>query len=451
MQRFAAVKPPSSHSPGLAAGLDLDRWLAHVEALNPRTIDLGLRRVRQVAESLDVLKPAPLSVIVAGTNGKGTTCVCLEQILLAAGLRVGCTLSPHLHKFNERVRLNGAEADQALLCEAFAAVEAARRQLPLTYFEFSCLAALHCFKAASVEVAILEVGLGGRLDAFNIVDAEVAVVTSIDLDHMDYLGRTREAIGREKAGVFRPGQRILLGENMPDSVLQRAQDSTACPLRLGREVRAAGDGGEWELTVAGRVFSGLPENGLPLDNCALAAAAALEVDSAGGGDRVDVHSLRRGLASAWLPGRLECIVAEGRQWWVDVAHNPLGARLLAAELPKRWPAAAVVALFGNLADKDSGDIFAALRGLVRHWVLVDTQGARGLSALDLAARGAPPGSAVAGPLRDGMRLARSLAGPSDVILAFGSFAVAAAVRVELLNFREKAEPKGAEALSSPLP
>ena len=444
------MQPLGFRSPG-PAGLNLDGWLAHVEALNPRTIDLGLRRVRQVAESLDVLRPAPLSVIVAGTNGKGTTCVCLERILLAAGFRVGCTLSPHLHKFNERVRLNGAEAEQAVLCEAFAAVEAARGQLPLTYFEFSCLAALHCFKAASVEVAVLEVGLGGRLDAFNIVDAELAVVTSIDLDHMDYLGPTREAIGREKAGVFRPGQRILLGENMPDSVLQAAQECAAGPLRVGREIRATGgDGGEWDLAVAGRVFSGLPDNGMPLGNCALAAAAALEIDAAAGGNRLDLSSLRRGLAAAWLPGRLESIVAEGRQWWVDVAHNPLGARLLAAELPKRWPAAAVVALFGNLADKDSGDIFAALRGLVRRWVLVDTQGARGLSALDLAARGAPPGSAVAGSVRDGMRLARSLAGPTDVILAFGSFAVAAAVRVELLNFRDKADLEGAEALSSPL-
>ena len=446
-QRFASVKPPCFRS---RSGWDLDGWLAHIEALHPRTIDLGLRRVRQVAESLDVLRPAPLSVIVAGTNGKGTTCVCLEQILLAAGFRVGCTLSPHLHHFNERVRLNGVEAEDAVLCEAFAAVEAARQQLPLTYFEFSCLAALHCFKAASVDVAILEVGLGGRLDAFNIVDADVAVVTSIDLDHMDYLGATREAIGREKAGVFRPGQRILLGEDMPDSVLQEGRRCTDRPLHLGGEIQVASVGGEWDLAVDGRAFSGLPESGMPLANCALAAAAALAVDSAGGSDRVGAPSLHQGVACAWLPGRLESIVAEGRQWWVDVAHNPLGARFLAAELPRRWPGAEVVALFGNLADKDSQGIFAALCGVVRHWVLVDTQGVRGLSARDLAARGAPPGSAIAGPLRNGLRLARSLAGPTDVILAFGSFAVAAAVRVELLNFRDKAELEGAEALSSPL-
>ena len=221
-------------------------------------------------------------------------------------LRVGCTLSPHLHSFNERVRLNGAEAEDAVLCEAFATVEAARRQLPLTYFEFSCLAALHCFKAASVDVAILEVGLGGRLDAFNIVDAEVAVVTSIDLDHMDYLGATREAIGREKAGVFRPGQRILLGEDMPDSVLQAVRDCASRPLRLGREIRAAAAAGEWDLEVDDRVFSGLPGSGLPLGNCALAAAAALVVDSAFGGDRWASEAcvgalLPHGCPGAWSP------------------------------------------------------------------------------------------------------------------------------------------------------
>lgn len=446
MRRSSSVKPPCSAPPRW----DLAGWLAHVEGLNPRSIDLGLRRVRQVGEALEVLKPAPLSVVVAGTNGKGTTAVCLEQILLAAGLRVGCTLSPHLHTFNERVRLNGAEAEDDALCEAFAAVEAARRQLPLTYFEFSCLAALHCFKTAGVDVAILEVGLGGRLDAFNIVDADVAVVTSIDLDHMEHLGATREAIGREKAGVFRPGQRILLGEDMPASVLQAAQRCASSPWRFGREIQAtAATAGEWDLAVDGRVFPGLPRGGLPLGNCALAAGAALVVDSAFNGGRVGEPSLRQGVAAAWLPGRLESLAAGGRQWWVDVAHNPLGARFLAAEIPRRWPAAQVVALFGNLADKDSRGIFEALHDVVRHWVLVGTQGARGLSARDLASRGAPPGSAVAGSLRNGMQLARSLAGASDVILAFGSFAVAGAVRLELLSSRKDVQSGSVEAKASP--
>ena len=212
-------------------------WLGHMEALNPASIDLGLARVREVGERMAVLAPAPVSVIVAGTNGKGSTCVCLEQILLASGRRTGCTLSPHLESFRERVRINGIEADQATLCTAFEAVEAARRDLALTYFEYSCLATLFCFKAAAVDVAILEVGLGGRLDAFNIVDADVAVVTSIGLDHMAYLGDSCEAIGAEKAGVFRAGQRIALGAGMPDSVLAAAARATRSPMRWGEDVR----------------------------------------------------------------------------------------------------------------------------------------------------------------------------------------------------------------------
>ena len=445
-------------------------WLAHVEGLNPRHIDLGLERVRRVAAALDVLRPAPASVIVAGTNGKGSTSVCLEQILLACGYRVGCTLSPHLHSFNERIRLDGAEAEDGVLCRSFAAVEAARGDSPLTYFEFSCLAALHCFKAAAVDVAILEVGLGGRLDAFNIVDADVAVVTSIGLDHTDYLGVTREAVGREKAGVFRPGQRIVLGDALPPSVLSAARRCACAPLRLGREIRLSSeDGGRWRLEVAQRTFPELRQGALPLDNCALAAAAAVALDGVLGVSRTNAAAIRQGLAAAWLPGRLESISAKGRRWLVDVAHNPLGAQFLKRELARRWclpgsaadersalgaaaessplahapegaaervanaPNVGLIALFGNLADKDSQGIFRALDGSVRQWVLVGVEGPRGLSAKGLAGRGAPAGSRIAKNLRTGLRMAQSLAGDSDVILAFGSFAVAAGVRQELLN------------------
>ena len=445
----------------------LGKWLGHMETLNPRRIDLGLGRVRRVAEALKVLEPASAVVVVAGTNGKGSTAVCLEQILLASKRRVGCTLSPHLHSFNERIRLNGAEAEDAVLCESFAAVEAARGDLPLTYFEFSCLAALHCFKKAGVDVAILEVGLGGRLDAFNIVDADVAVITSIGLDHTEHLGTTCAAIGREKAGVFRPGQRIVLGAGLPPSVLAAARRRASASLRWGREIRLSPeDSRRWRLEVADQTFPSLRQGALPLDNGALAAAAALAVDGVLCDARTDAGAIRQGLATAWLPGRLESIVAKGRRWLVDVAHNPLGAEFLKQELARRWPHFAgkpgvrlgaaksgtavdcspdrekpaqtrpgrgVVALFGNLADKDSRGIFSALSGLVQHWVLVDVGGPRGLSAKQLAGRGAPAGSRVAGDLREGLRLVWSLAGDSDVILAFGSFAVAAGVRHELLN------------------
>ncbi len=420
-----------------AAEHSLSNWLAHMEGLNSNAIDLGLDRMRQVGAALDVLKPAPLSVVIAGTNGKGSTAVCLEQVLLATKRRVGCTLSPHLHSFRERVRLNGVEADQAVLRQAFAAVEAARGCLPLTYFEFSCLAALYCFKAAAVDIAILEIGLGGRLDAFNVVDADVAVITSIGLDHMEYLGQTLEAIGAEKAGVFRLGQQVVLGDDMPQSVLAAAARSAAKPMRLGRDIRLhADDGQSWRLEVGQCALRALPDPRLPRSNCALAVAASVAVDGASGEDRIDEASVRRGLSSAWLPGRLERIAAWSRQWLVDVAHNPLGARFLNREIPARFPVVAatssLVAVFGNLVDKDSEGIFKALRGLVRHWVLVDTTGERGLSARDLAVRGAPADHSLAGELHDGLMLARSLAEASDVILVFGSFAVAGAARSKLM-------------------
>ncbi len=419
---------------------NLTAWLGHMEALNPVSIDLGLARVREVGERLDVLAPAPVSVIVAGTNGKGSTCACLERILLAGGRRTGCTLSPHLQSFRERVRINGVEADNATLCAALEAVEAARGELALTYFEYSCLATLFCFKAAAVDVAILEVGLGGRLDAFNIVDADVAVVTSIGLDHMAYLGDSREAIGAEKAGVFRVGQRIALGAGMPDSVLNAAARAAPSPLRWGEGVRLLADRartggadarGGWQVEVDGRRFPGLPASVLPAENCALATAAACAVDAVTGEARVDGRCVRQGFSEAWLPGRLEAIAAAGRQWLVDVAHNPLGAAFLKTEIPRRFPECRVVAVFGSLGDKDSGAVCQALDGLVRHWVLVDTAGPRGLSAAALSDRCGGVERSVAGDLDAGMALARSLAEPSDVILAFGSFAVAQAARLRL--------------------
>ena len=421
------MKPPERN---------LTEWLGHMEALNPASIDLGLERVREVGERMEVLAPASVSVIVAGTNGKGSTCVCLERILLASGRRTGCTLSPHLESFRERVRINGVEADSATLCAAFEAVEAARGDLALTYFEYSCLATLFCFKAAAVDVAILEVGLGGRLDAFNIVDAQVAVVTSIGLDHMAYLGDSCEAIGAEKAGVFRTGQHIVLGNEMPDSVLAAAARATASPMRWGEGVRLSAENSSadfptWHVEVDGRRFSGLPSGALPTENCALATAAACAVDAVMGEDRVDAPCVRQGWSEAWLPGRLEAFTAAERQWLVDVAHNPLGAAFLNLEVPRRFPGCRVVAVFGNLHDKDSRAVCQALDGLVRHWVLVDTTGPRGLSAEDLSDRCGGFECSVAGDLGAGLALAHSLTEPSDVILAFGSFAVAQAARSRL--------------------
>ncbi len=411
-------------APGVAAGLDA--WLAYVDSLNP-VWDLGLARVGRVAEAMRVNRPAPLVVTITGTNGKGSTAVCLEQVMLAAGWRTGCTLSPHVERFNERIRINGRELPDAEIVRAFAAVEAARGGADLTYFEFSCLAALYCFLAAGVEVAILEIGLGGRLDAFNLVDAQIAVVTSIGLDHCDYLGDTREAIGAEKAGIFRRGQSILLGPDMPRSVIEAAQAATTRIHQVGRDLQVTQTQGDWSLRFDGQSLDHLPETPFVLDNCALAVAAALLAEPC------SAAVVRQGLALARMPARCEVIETQGRLHLLDVAHNPLAAAWLARELARRWPGAGVVAVFGNLQDKDSAGIFVELGHLVRHWLLVDTPGPRGLSAADLASRCPAAPHTLAPSVEAALVEARSLARASDVILVFGSFVLAQAARLALMQ------------------
>lgn len=407
-------------------GRSLTDWLDYIETIHPSNWELGLERIGAVADRLKLRRPAPASVIVAGTNGKGSTCVCLEQILLAAGLTVGCTLSPHLHVFNERVRINGRELDDASLCEAFEVIESGRASTLLTYFEFTSLAVLYCFRQAAVDVAVLEVGLGGRLDAFNIVDADIAVITNIGIDHTDYLGDTRELIGTEKAGVLRPGQRVVLGPDMPASVLEPALASARQCWRVGHEIEFGwGESGRWRLGLNGRALNDLPVGSLPIVNCALAVAAANAICSA------DEAAVRTGLEQAWMPGRWEVITARNRRWVVDVAHNPLGAGYLRDELARRYPGAQVLAVLGTLADKDAEGVFQALDPVVADWILVDAPPPRGLAATALAARAGNRKVSVAGPVSDGLALAGSLAQPGDVILVFGSFATAEAARFEL--------------------
>ena len=406
--------------------LNLAAWLDYIETIHPSNWELGLDRIGRVADRLELRQPAPTSVIVAGTNGKGSTCVCLEQVLLAAGLTVGCTLSPHVHVFNERVRVNGRELDDGDLCEAFQIIEAGRGDIQLTYFEFTSLAALYCFKRAAVDVAVLEVGLGGRLDAFNIVDGDIAVITSIGIDHTDYLGDTRERIGAEKAGVLRPGQQVMLGPDMPASVLEPALGLARSCLRIGHEIDFGWRGtGRWRLNLNGRILDNLPAGCLPIANCALAVAAANAVCP------VDDAAVRAGIAQAWMPGRCEEIVARDRRWIVDVAHNPLGAEYLRDELARRYPDAPVLAVLGTLADKDVEGVFEILDECITSWILVDAPSPRGLTATALAARSGGRNVSIAGAVGLGLAQAGSLARPGDVILVFGSFATAEAARLEL--------------------
>ena len=404
----------------------LEHWLDYIETIHPSNWELGLDRIGAVADRLELRKPAPVSVIVAGTNGKGSTCVCLEQALIAAGLTVGCTLSPHVHRFNERVRVNGLELDDAGLCAVFEVIEAGRGDTLLTYFEFTSLAALYCFKQAAVEVAVLEVGLGGRLDAFNIVDADIAVITNIGIDHTDWLGETVELIGAEKAGVLRHGQQVMLGPDMPASVLEPAVELSRNCMRIGREIEyQRRPDGRWRLDLNGRTLNDLSGGRLPMANCALALAAASSICS------IDETAARAAIDRAWMPGRCEEIVCKGRRWVVDVAHNPLGAGYLRSELPRRYPDGRVLAVLGTLADKDAEGILAALDDIVVQWILVDAPPPRGLAAKALAERLGCPEFSVAGPVARGLAEAGSLAQPRDVILVFGSFATAEAARLEL--------------------
>lgn len=253
----------------------LATWLSYLEHLHSKTIDLGLARVSEVAGQMDIVKPAPFVFTVAGTNGKGTTCRTLETILMAAGYKVGVYSSPHLVRYTERVRIQGAELPEAAHTASFAEIEAARGDISLTYFEYGTLSALWLFKQAQLDVVILEVGLGGRLDATNIVDADVAVVTSIALDHTDWLGPDRESIGREKAGIFRAGKPAVVGEpDMPLTIAEVASEKGALLQRRGVDWRYEVEGETWSFRDTAGALSHLPLPQVPLPNAATAVAAA---------------------------------------------------------------------------------------------------------------------------------------------------------------------------------
>ncbi|MBN3079468.1 bifunctional tetrahydrofolate synthase/dihydrofolate synthase [Pectobacterium jejuense] len=354
-------------------------WLHYLEHLHAQAIDLGLERVKQVAEHLQLLQPAATIFTVAGTNGKGTTCCTLESILLAAGLRVGVYSSPHLVRYTERVRIQGKELPEALHTQAFADIEAGRGAVSLTYFEFGTLSALQLFKQANLDVVILEVGLGGRLDATNIVDADVSVVTSIAIDHTDWLGNDRESIGREKAGIFRQGRPAVVGEpDMPGTIADVAAEKGAQLRRRGRDWEYSMQRETWSWQDKQRELSRLPLPNVPLANAAT-ALAALHYSSL----NVSEEAIRQGLQHAALPGRFQT-VQESPRLILDVAHNPHAAAYLAnrlVALPKRGKVRAVV---GMLSDKDIAGTLAHLTPLVDAWYCAPLEGPRGATAQQIA-------------------------------------------------------------------
>ncbi|SFC89014.1 bifunctional tetrahydrofolate synthase/dihydrofolate synthase [Pragia fontium] len=395
----------------------LASWLYYLEHLHNQAIELGLERVRSVAERLDLLKPAPYVFTVAGTNGKGTTCRTLETILMAAGFRVGVYSSPHLIRYTERARIQGQELPESAHTQAFALIEQGRGETSLTYFEFSTLSALQLFKQSNLDVVILEVGLGGRLDATNIVDSDVAVVTSIALDHTDWLGFDRESIGREKAGVFRADKPAVVGEpDMPQSIADVAAELGSPLYRRGYdwcfELEASGESWCWQ--AAEEKLAGLPIPNVPLPNAAT-ALSALHYSSL----KVSHEAIRQGLMQAALPGRFQ-VIGQSPLRILDVAHNPHAAGYLAqrlAALPHRD--GKVYAVVGMLSDKDIEGTLALLKPQVDIWYCAPLEGPRGANAEQLAQY--LPQSSVFTDVKQAWQQALQDAGSQDMIIVCGSF------------------------------
>ena len=404
----------------------LAKWLEYQERIHPRSIDFTLDRIRTVLERLGIAHPNARVIIVGGTNGKGSITAFLDAMLRAAGTRVGLYTSPHLSRYQERIRINGLEIESEALIDAFERVEAARAEVTLTFFEYATAAAMTAFASVPLDVLVLEVGLGGRLDAVNAIDADVAVVASIALDHCDYLGTSLEAIGREKAGIFRNGCPAIYGSlEMPASIASEAARVGAQLERLGHDFsfERVADGFDWQR--GGAQLAALPLPGLPgpiqIGNAATALAAL-----AAGGWLPQPAACAAGLRATRLAGRFE--VHPGPVDWIfDVAHNPAAASALAAAMRERAPAGRWLLVCGVLADKDAAAIGRALEGVLRVDDLLYTvtlEGERGRSAADLGAILGPilgRGAQHAASVPEGCELAAREARAGDAVLVFGSF------------------------------
>jgi len=404
----------------------LSDWLAWIETLHPRSIELGLERVHAVLDNMGLRRPGFATVTITGTNGKGSATVMCETILRRAGYRVGAYTSPHLIAYNERVRLDGRTATDEELCGAFERIDAARGSVPLTYFEFGTLAAFDIFRAAQIDIAVLEVGMGGRLDAVNAIDNDVAIVTSVDIDHTSWLGDTREAIGREKAGIFRRGRPAVCGDPDPPRVIaEEAARLGATLLQFDRDFSIERGATEWNWRLGGRLRAGLPYPALRGDYQMYNAAAvltALEMI----GDRFPVTQadVREGLLSAMVPGRFQ--VLPGLPVCVlDVAHNAQAARSLAATLKQQRTAGRTLAVIGMLKDKDIVSVVGPLAGVVDRWYPATLNAARGATAAQLIE--ALVAAGVSAPARgfddvlQAHAAARGDATDADRIVVFGSF------------------------------
>ena len=408
--------------------MTLADWLAHCERLHPTTIELTLDRVAGVKARLGIAFAVP-TIVVAGTNGKGSTCAMLESIALAAGYRVGLYSKPHLVHFEERCRIGGRSVDAAALLPHFEAVEQARQDISLTYFEFTLLAIASLFAATPLDLVILEVGLGGRLDAVNAFDGDCAVITSIDVDHVEYLGTDRESIGREKAGIMRAGKPVVVSDPVPPrSVIDEAARIGADLWLAGRDFRHSGDRQQWNWSGRDTRLSGLGYPALRGANQLLNASGVLAAFEALR-ERLPIsaQAIRAGLATVELPGRFQVVPGEPTIV-LDVAHNPHAVAALALNLDQMGFFPRTHAVFGAMRDKDIDAILARMAPLIDHWHFTDLPAVRAASATQIAERFralGPKDEAVTAATHaspsDALAAAMNGADPADRIVVFGSF------------------------------
>jgi dihydrofolate synthase/folylpolyglutamate synthase len=403
----------------------LQAWLDWQETLHPAAIELGLERPGKVLQTLGLGSPQHTVITVAGTNGKGSSVAMLESILRAAGYRVGCYTSPHMLQYNERIRIDGEPVDDARLCEAFDRIDRTRGDISLTYFEFGTLAAFEIFDRAALDVVVLEVGMGGRLDAVNLLDADVALVTAIDVDHAAWLGDDREAIGYEKAGIFRSGLPAVCSDPQPpQSLLQQAGELGAQLYCLGQEYRYQSEGDSWNWQGPS-----MRRDALPLPNL----RGAFQLQNAAGvlmvlallAEKLQVapQHLRQGLLAVSLPGRFQVWPGEITTI-LDVAHNPQSAAALAANLAAMPVAGATHAVVAMLADKDVVSVLQYMAGVVDHWYLAGLDVFRGADGATLATALSELGIAAGAPhasVTEALSAARQASRPGDRIVVFGSF------------------------------
>lgn len=426
--------PLDTSVPG--AGATLEQWLVYLESIHPSEIDLGLDRVLLVLRRLFRRNPTARIITVGGTNGKGSAVAAIEKLLIRAGRSTGAYTSPHLQHYHERVRINGSDVSDAMLVGAFERVEAARGNTTLTYFEFGTLAAFVVFQDAGVDDWVLEVGLGGRLDAVNVLDPDLAVITSVDIDHVALLGDNREVIGFEKAGILRPGiSAIYADTNPPASVIQQVVAQKVQLERLGETYQLVPIGGDGHGATNGFTLKQtrygdevkLPDTGLPVHSLAAAVVAIRQLEPG-----LELTAIEQLLAGLTLAGRYEVLNASPRVI-ADVGHNPHAAAWLANRIDRRRnPGGRVVAIYAALADKDVEGVARAMSQVVDQWHLAGLEVPRGLGCQELAARLTgvlgPASPTLSSSVGEALRQALTEATRDDFIIVFGSFYTVAAAR-----------------------